>query len=536
MPRRTNVFSDSSDRSDMQGDSCVETLPWRMLQALAQAMAARVGRLPGRLPRVAHYACEIGLRLGWEETRLRALRVAALLHDAGELAAPGWTVVPPDARPVPWKAHVWAGAAMLQGIGCDEEAVAMARSHHEYWDGTGYPDGLRGESIPAGARVLGVAQCLAVLPPPEALAALERGAGAQFDPEIVAMVLRNHGEIERAAPPACGAPGAPASEAWLELVASAARRDRLLRGLMGEMGRSLVLAETLGEFDGRLRKLIGYRSMAVWTPRENRLVAAYVSGADARWLCSLEIQFGRGVSGRVAETGRAVSNGNPAEEGEYMGPGTGLPQSVTAVPLEHGGELAAVLALYHGERGSFQEDDLEILLHIRTKLAAAVAHALQYESLEKLATEDAATRLPNERALFLRLDAELARCRRTRGRLAVLVCDVGAHRLRRRPGALQAVAAGLRRLCREEDCVARMGDRFVLVLSAFAEHHVAEKRRRMEAMMAEICPAMDGERPAVQVAAAFFPDDGAYAEDLLAVAEARMTAAAPSGAGEANPA
>jgi len=519
----------------MQGDPCVKTLPWRMVQALAQAMAARVGRLPGRLPRLAHYANEIGQRLGWEETRLRALRVAALLHDAGELAAPAWTVAPPDARPVPWKAHVLAGAAMLQSMGCDGEAVAMVRSHHEYWDGTGYPDGLRGESIPAGARVLGVAHCLAVLPLPEALAALERGSGAQFDPEIVATVLAKHGEIEPSAPPTGGEPGAPASEAWLELVASAARRDRLLQGLLGELGQSLVLAETLGEFDGRLRKLIGYRSMAVWTPRENRLVAAYVSGADARWLCSLEIQFGHGVSGRVAETGQAVANGNPAEEGEYTGPGSGPPRSVASVPLEHGGELAAVLALYHGQAGAFHEDDLEILLHIRPKLAAAVAHALRCESLEKLATEDAATRLPNERALFLRLDAELARCRRTRGRLAVLVCDVEAHRLRRRPGVLQAVATGLRRLCREEDCVARMGDRFVLVLSSFAEHHLAEKRRRMEAMMAEIGPAMDGERPVVQVAAAFFPDDGAYAEDLLAVAEVRMTAAAPAGAGEANP-
>jgi len=520
----------------MQGDSCVETLPWRMIQALAQAMAARGGRLPERLPRVAYYAREIGVRLGWEETRLQALRVAALLHDAGELAAPAWAVAPPDVRPVAWTAHVLAGAAMLQAMGCDGESVAMVRSHHEYWDGTGYPDGLRRQSIPAGARVLAVADCLAVLPLPEALAALERGAGAQFDPEIVAMVLAKHGEIGRAIPPANGEPGAPAPETWLEPVASAARRDRLLQSLIGELGQSLGLAETLGEFDGRLRKLIGYRSMAVWTPRENHLAAAYVSGADARWLCSFEIPFGRGVSGRVAETRRAVSNGNPAEEGEYTGAGVGPPRSVAAVPLEHGGELAAVLALYHSEAGAFQEDDLEVLLHIRTKLAAAVAHALQYESLEKLATEDAATRLPNERALFLRLDAELARCRRTRGRLAVLVCDVEAPRLRRRPGALRAVAAGLRRLCREEDCVARMGDRFVLVLSSFAEHHLAEKRRRMEAMIAEIGPAVDGERPVVQVAAAFFPDDGAYAEDLLAVAEARMTAAAPAGAGEANPA
>jgi GGDEF domain-containing protein len=145
--------------------------------------------------------------------------------------------------------------------------------------------------------------------------------------------------------------------------------------------------------------------------------------------------------------------------------------------------LAAVLALYHAEPGAFRGDDLEILLHLRRKLAAAVAHALKYESLEKLATEDAATSLPNERALFLRLDADLARCRRNRGRLAVLVCDVEAGRLRRRSGALRAVAASLRRLCREEDCVARMGERFVLVLGSFAEHHLAEKRKRIDALL-----------------------------------------------------
>jgi len=144
--------------------------------------------------------------------------------------------------------------------------------------------------------------------------------------------------------------------------------------------------------------------------------------------------------------------------------------------------------------------------------------------MERLSTEDVATSLPNERALFLKLDAELARCRRSHSALAVLVCDVeAAQRLRRRSGALQAVAAGLRRLCREEDCVARMGDRFVLVLDNFAKRHLAEKRRRIEALMAEINSAAGTERPpVVKMGAAFYPEDGGYAEDLLAVADARM--------------
>ena len=522
----------------MRGEMCAETLPTRMVQTLAQAIAAHVGRAPGRLPRVVGYARGIGLCLGWDEARLLVLEVASLLHDAGELVAPQWAVaLARDGRPGPaqWNAHVLIGAAMLNGMGGQAEAAAMVRSHHEYWDGSGYPDGLRGEAIPAGARVLAVADCLAVLPLPEALEALRRGAGARFDPGMAAAVVEKHREIERQV---SKAKGQPEAEGWLESIAAAARKNLLLNELIGGLGKSLDLPETLGEMDARLRKLIDYHSCAVWTPRENHLAAAYVSGEETRWLCSLEIPYGGGVSGRVAETRQAVCNGDPGEEGAHANVGTtAMPlRSTMAVPLEHGGELAGVLALYHSQPLAFQGDDLGVLLHIQGRLAAAVHNAVKYQSMERLATEDPATALPNERALFLRLDAELARCRRNHGTLAVLVCDVdGAHRIGRRSGALLAVAAGLRRLCREEDCVARMGDRFVLVLGSFAKRHLAEKRRRIEALMAELSPAAGGQRPpVVKVGAAFYPDDGSYAEDLLAAAEARMNLAEHGDAVEAD--
>jgi diguanylate cyclase (GGDEF)-like protein len=498
-----------------------------MVQTLAQAIAARAGRAPGRLPRLAHYARQIGLRLGWEDTRLRALLAASILHDAGEIAAPAWTAaLPPDGRPGPWSPHVFASAEMLESMGCDGEAAAMVRSHHERWDGSGYPDGLRGEAIPAGARVLAVADCLAVLPMPEAREALRRGEGAVFDPGVVAVVERSHADIERAAvPPDCRAEAG----GWLQSLVAAARKDRLLNELMGVLGNSLNLAETLGEVDARLRTLIVYHSMAIWTPRENRLAAVYVSGEEARWLCSPEIAGGRGVPSRVAETRQAVYNGQPSEEGGYAGDGAGAspPRSVLAVPLERGAELAGVLALYHKEAAAFLADDLEMLLRIRAKLAAAVDNALRYESMERLSMQDPSTSLPNERALFLRLDADLARCRRHGGTLAVLVCDVAGEPWTGQPGgASRAVAAGLRRLCREEDCVARMGDRFVLVLGSFAHRHLAEKRKRMEALMVEIGAAAGGQLPpVVNVGEAFYPDDGRYAEDLLAVADARMNLA-----------
>src|ERR1700722_1948608 len=233
---------------------------------------------------------------------------------------------------------------MLESTGCHAEAAAMVRSHHECWDGSGRPDGLRGEAIPAGSRILAVADCLAVMPLVEALEALRRGAGVVFDPELVAAVVRKHHEIECAVLAGNCELGA---EDWLEPFANAGRKDFLLNELIGVLGNSLDLPETLSELDGRLRELIGYHSMAVWTPREDHLAAAYVTGSEAQWLCSLEIPYGRGVSGRVAETLRAEYNGDPAEEGEYQGEGTKVNplRSMAVAPLEHGGELVGVLAL-----------------------------------------------------------------------------------------------------------------------------------------------------------------------------------------------
>jgi diguanylate cyclase (GGDEF)-like protein len=351
---------------------------------------------------------------------------------------------------------------------------------------------------------------------------------------MVAVVEQNHRKMERAVRNGGCEPG---KEDWVEAIASAARKNRLLYELTGELGSSLSLHETLVEFDSRLRKLADYHAMAVWTPRENHLAAAYVSGKEARWLCSLEIPYGQGLSGRVAETRQAVRNGDPREEGPCPADGAGAIalRSAMVAPLEHHAELAGVLALYHGEAAAFREDDLGVLLSIRKKLAAAVANALKYESAERLSTVDPATALPNERALFLRLDAELARCRRNGGTLAVLACEVdGIERVARRPGLLQSAAAGLRRLCREEDCVARMGDRFVLVLCNFARRHLADKQKRIEALLAELSPAAGGGRPlTAKVGAAFSPEDGGCAEDLLALADSRINLARRGGEAEA---
>ena len=181
----------------------------------------------------------------------------------------------------------------------------------------------------------------------------------------------------------------------------------------------------------------------------------------------------------AAATRRPVLNGDPRAD-------AALPRgSALAVPLESGGEAIAVLALYHEAQDAFGSEDLRILLAIRDKLALAVEHALEHERADRLAAVDTLTGLPNRRALFQRLDAELARCRRSHATLAVLVCEIDG--LPRR--LCKAVASDLRRICREDDCVARMGEGFVLALGGFSARDLPEKRHAIESLLAKLAPS-----------------------------------------------
>src|ERR1019366_5208608 len=149
---------------------------------------------------------------------------------------------------------------------------------------------------------------------------------------------------------------------------------------------------------------------------------------------------------------------------------------------------------------------------IREDLARAVKHALQHAPIDPAAF-DPLTGLPNERGLFQRLDAGLKRCRRQLQTTALLICGVdGLAEVQARFGErarerlVQAIAAGLRRTCRKEDCVARVGDEFALSLEGFPTAAFESKRSSMAALVVDA--AVD-------------------AEGLLAAAAARQRAAAP---------
>ncbi len=143
------------------------SLHLRTIEALALAIEAKDHTTHDHLQRVQVYAVEVGKDMGLDESQLEALRAAALLHDIGKLAVPEHIISKPGKLTreefEKMKIHPIVGAEILERVRFPHPVTPIVRSHHERWDGTGYPDGLRGQSIPIGARILAAVDCLDAL-------------------------------------------------------------------------------------------------------------------------------------------------------------------------------------------------------------------------------------------------------------------------------------------------------------------------------------------------------------------------------------
>src|SRR5690349_8906391 len=540
----------------------------RTIEALALAIEAKDHTTHEHLSRVRIYAIELGKELNLPAPELEALRAAALLHDIGKLAIPEHIINKPG-KLTPeefekMKIHPVVGAEILERVEFPYPVVPIVRAHHEKWDGSGYPDGLQNTQIPMGARILAAVDCLdalasdrqyrRALPLDQAMEEVVKMAGKSFDPKVVEVLHRNYIRLEKMATsqpvPASRlstdlkiqrgeAPAAgfevthperrPANEpTFLSSIASARAEGHLLFELTQDLGSSLALDETLSVVAARLKRMIPYDAIAVYVARDGVLVPEYVNGESFRYLSSLQIPVGQGLSGWVAQTGRSILNGNPAVESGYLDDPSKFTtlRSAVSVALAGLNSTIGVLTLYRMEKDAFSSDNLRVLLAIASKTSLAIENALKFRQVETTATTDYLTGLPNARSLFLRLDSELARSKRSNEPLTVLVCDLnGFKQINDRHGhlvgnqVLRAVGGALRDSCREYDYVARMGgDEFVLILPA-------SKREDLRVRIAEL--ANIGAQAAVvgltmSVGEAFYPQDGDDAEQLLAEADRRM--------------
>jgi diguanylate cyclase (GGDEF)-like protein/putative nucleotidyltransferase with HDIG domain len=552
----------------------------RTIEALALAISAKDNLTHEHLRRVQVYAVEIGKELGVSEMELEAIRAAALLHDIGKLAVPEHILSKPGKlSPEEFeklKIHPVVGAEILAQVEFPYPVVPIVRSHHEKWDGSGYPDGLRGEEIPIGARILTAVDCLDALASDrpyrkalelsEAMQSVSAEVGRSFDPRVIEVLERRYVDLEdqtkklagskkklstdlkvlRGAAPGAGfesavnKPGATEISAepgdFLSSIAAARQEFHMLYEATHDLGNSLSLSETLSVLAIRLQKMIAYDAIAIFIVKDRNLTAEYAHGESFRQLSTLEIPLGEGLSGWVAANQKPLLNGDASADLAHKRKqsSTSALQSALVVPLvDMSGTLLGVLSLYSNRRDGFTNDHLRILLAISVKVGLALGNALRYQQAETSATTDGLTGLPNAKALFMHLNNEISQAEESGSKLTVLVSDLdGFKQVNDRFGHLEGnnvlrmVSEKFSEMCDESSYVARMGgDEFVFILRDFSDRALSNWTERMADIALTAGRKATGEDIlSISVGAANYPKHGMDAERLLGEADRRMYA------------
>lgn len=504
------------------------SLHLRTIEALAMAIDAKDQTTHDHLQRVQIYATEIARELNLSPLEIEGIQAAAVLHDIGKLAVPEHIISKPG-KLTPeefekMKIHPVVGAEILERVQFPYPVVPIVRSHHEKWDGTGYPDGLKGTQIPIGARILSAVDCLdalasdrqyrKALPLDLAMEKVAALGGIYFDPKVVTILQRRYQEleararvepanrnglsihvpVERGDAPDAGFEEAQASPSahdkigFLTSIAAARQEVQTLFELSGDLGNSLCLNDMLAIFTSKLKTLVPHDLLCIYTSNHGILQPDYVAGLESQLFSSLRIPVGEGLSGWVVKHNSSVVNGNPAVEPGYLNDSTVITnlKSALAISLEEDGSAAGVITLYSKEKNAFSRDHLRILHALGPRLGSALRNGRKLTEARDNAVTDYLTGLPNSRSLYLHLDEELAKANKLGVALGLLLCDLdGFKRINDEHGhlagdqVLKSVGAALKQCCRTSDYVARMGgDEFVVVLPGADAAEVDESVRR----------------------------------------------------------
>jgi diguanylate cyclase (GGDEF)-like protein/putative nucleotidyltransferase with HDIG domain len=535
-------------------------------EVLARAIQAKDNHGSSHVERVQHYAATLATRLELSEPDTQAVEIAALLHDIGKLAVPEHILSKPGPltsnERKKMQIHAQVGAEIVSAVRFPYPVAPLIRSHHERWDGMGYPCGLRGEEIPVGARILAVVDCFDALTserpyrpaisPDAALRILHEQAGKAFDPAIVAQFIelaplltppsndRSPRKIRLSRDGvSSGQIGVAAdrrgTDAFAE-IASANRESYTLYEIAQAMGQSMSLAETMTLVSSKLSTLVPFSSCALFVRSGNeQLRCRFATGLHADLLENATIKEGTGLSGWVARHGRPLVNGLPRAEFSAAGISsaeTGL-ESALVCPLSVNGQVIGMIEVFHGEAGSYTEDHLRVLDEISQHAAAVVHNALVFEQTQEQAFKDSLTGLANPRALQFQVARELGRARRTSSHFSLVLLDLDdfktindEHGHLTGDRALQKVARVLQDTTRSYDtCIRYGGDEFVVLLAGCGRTEAEDRRRRFQEAVGTITLESEEGRPiplSVSAGASSFPEDGEAYERLLARADRRM--------------
>ncbi len=507
----------------------------RTVETLALAIEAKDQPMRGHYRRVQIYATEMAKELGLEQSEIEALQTASLLYDIGELAVPEHIILKPGPlTPEEYdkvKIHPMVAAEILERVNFPYPVAPIVLSHHERWDGAGYPHGLKGEEIPIGARILSAVDAVdayasprrhrAALDVSEALERVAAESGKAYDPRVISLLKKRQKQWERLV---ASAP----DHGFIDSIFSAQREANTVFDLTRKLGSSLDLDETFAALEPALEQLVKLDTFVVWIERDGALHPEHAAGRQQALFSSLKIPMGRGLSGWVAANQKSIVNGDAATEMAHLGTSPfmvfpAVMKHTLSVPLSEGGVRGA-LTLYRGQTSLFTMEDARLVSTIAPKLSGAIANSLRFRRATDEAVTDGLTGLPNAASLAMRLEANQSQA-------AVVVCDLdGFKGVNDRFGhlmgnrMLEELAERFRKSCREGDFVARIGgDEFVLLLAGVGPNEVGARIAQFRATVRATGQALCNEEVLdASFGAAFFPSEGVTSDVLLAAADQRM--------------
>jgi putative nucleotidyltransferase with HDIG domain len=337
---------------------------------------------------VQSYAVGLAKRLGVTDDKLlKAIEAAALLHDMGKLAVPEYILNKPGKLSAvefeKMKLHATIGADILSAIEFPYPVVPIVRHHHESWNGSGYPEGIRGTDIPIGARILSVVDCFDALTSDRpyrpalsdeaALQILADRRGSMYDPLVVDTFARVYKEI---APESL--PVGPHRAALHEMTA-AIKAAAMTMAAPPEIQPSTIdlrpdgikaLRASGESVTAYARRLVPCDLSIFYLndSRTNELETSEVDGDAGFAVRDRRIPLGQRLSGWVAVNGQTILNSDAALDLDDVARAAGL-LTCLSVPVSSRDRLIGVLTLYSAKADRFTQCDVDQIEIIATEIA-----------------------------------------------------------------------------------------------------------------------------------------------------------------------
>ncbi len=553
----------------------IADLHMNTIESLAIAIDAKDQTTHGHVRRTQIYATEMGKLLKVKDQELRALVAGALLHDIGKLAVPEYILNKPgkltEAEFAKMKIHPTVGGDILKRVNFPYPVEDIVRYHHEKWDGSGYPKGLKAEQIPLVARIISVVDFYDAtrcdrpyrkgMKREDSLTLLQKMSGSSFDPKVVDLFTKHvigfdqliaAEDIQEQVPsenidfltsarPDAGLAsdilGSPDGNLGFRSITQAQREVFALHEIAQTIGSSLNMHDTVTLVSNKLRAIVPFDTCIIFVvdDRSGKAIAMHVVGDHSDLFSARRISVGDGITGWVIANARSMCNSSP--ELDLVGLPDDIARSFRGVlvsPLIREDGAFGAITLYSKGRTSYTTEHVRLLESVAQHAASALNNAITFEKTKESALTDPLTELPNARGFYMMLEQRLAECQRmNRESLSLISMDVDdfkqindqwGHAIGDR--LLANIARVIRKELRQMDILCRYaGDEFVAIMPMASQtmaEGVAERIRK--AVAEHRFSVRTGKTVEVSISTGIgcFPENGETTEELLTTAARNM--------------